>query len=36
MNQEKYDNYFSKINELYSQYVDIVSKKNKADFEVHP
>ena len=27
MNQEKYDNYFSKINELYSQYVDIVSKK---------
>lgn len=34
MNQEKYDNYFSKINELYSQYVDIVSQKNKADFAI--
>lgn len=33
MNQGKYDNYFSKINELYSQYVDVASKKNDADFD---
>ena len=32
MQQEKYDGYFSKINELYSQYLEVVSKKETSDF----